>query len=276
LETMKRVGKIAIWLATGLVLSAGARADSVASAGNPYTPIVARNVFGLNPASAETAPSDPPPKITANGIMSVFGKLQVLFKVAGTGKPGQPAKDRSYILSEGQRQDDIEVLQIDDKTNLVTFNNHGTVQEIPLANAPAVTGSGGGQGGGQVSRANFSGPMGGSTGGTGGNVIGNSSGGGGVGRHNRGLGNNANQNPNPAAIPMEGGSALQSIPTRDGNSGQQQPQNAQVTVTPEEQIINMEIQRTLWQAKGNPAASIIPPTVLTHGEGSAGGTPPAP
>ena len=64
--------------------------------------------------------------------MSIFGQLQVLFKVAGTAKPGQPAKDDSYILSEGQRQDEIEVIHIDEKASLVTFNNHGTVQEIPL------------------------------------------------------------------------------------------------------------------------------------------------
>ena len=71
--------------------------------------------------------------------MSIFGQLQVLFKVAGTAKPGQPAKDEFYILSEGQRQDEIEVIHIDEKASLVTFNNHGTVQEIPLANAPAVS-----------------------------------------------------------------------------------------------------------------------------------------
>ena len=44
-----------------------------------------------------------------NGIMSIFGQLQVLFKVAIPAKAEQPAKDESYILSEGQRQDEIEV-----------------------------------------------------------------------------------------------------------------------------------------------------------------------
>jgi hypothetical protein len=137
---MNRTGKIALWLAGGLALNAGARADTVASAGNPYTPVVARNIFGLNPVqAADAAPIDPPPKITLTGIMSISGKAQVLFKAAGPGKPGQPAKDQFYILSLSQRQDDIEVTRINEKTGLVTFNNHGTVQEIPLASTPALT-----------------------------------------------------------------------------------------------------------------------------------------
>ena len=130
---MKRLVKIVVCLASGLVLNAGARADDVVLPNNPYAPIVVRNVFGLNPPQPvdTNAPQADLPKITPNGIMSIFGQLQVLFKVAGTAKPGQPAKDESYILSEGQRQDEIEVIQIDEKASLVTFNNHGTVQELP-------------------------------------------------------------------------------------------------------------------------------------------------
>jgi hypothetical protein len=138
---MKHLGKIVICLASGLVLNAGARADDSVLPNNPYAPIVVRNVFGLNPPQPVDPASlgEPPPKITPNGIMSIFGQLQVLFKVAGTAKPGQPAKDESYILSEGQRQDEIEIVHIDEKASLVTFNNHGTVQEIPLANAPTIS-----------------------------------------------------------------------------------------------------------------------------------------
>jgi hypothetical protein len=141
IQIMKRLGKIVVCLASGLVLNAGARAGDTVLPNNPYAPIIVRNVFGLNPPLANdvTTQVDPPSKITPNGIMSIFGRLQVLFKVAGTAKPGQPAKDESYILSEGQRQDEIEVVHIDERTSLVTFNNHGTVQEIALANAPTVS-----------------------------------------------------------------------------------------------------------------------------------------
>jgi hypothetical protein len=103
----------------------------------PYTPIVARNMFALVPippavTNDPSINSDPPPKITANGIMTIFGRDQALFKVATKAKTGQPAKDDTYVLAEGERQDDIEVVKIDHLNGLITFNNHGTVQELPL------------------------------------------------------------------------------------------------------------------------------------------------
>src|SRR6202142_4153234 len=108
---MKNLGKIAVCLAGGLMLHISAHAgDSIASSNNPYAPIVVRNVFGLNPPApvTPTAPDDPPPKITPNGIMSILGQLQVLFKVAPKANQAG-AKEESYVLSAGQSQDDIEV-----------------------------------------------------------------------------------------------------------------------------------------------------------------------
>ena len=278
---MKRLVKIVICLASGLVLNAGARADDVVLPNNPYAPIVVRNVFGLNPPQPvdTNATQADLPKITPNGIMSIFGQLQVLFKIAGTAKPGQPAKDESYILSEGQRQDEIEVIQIDEKASLVTFNNHGTVQELPLAKAnPPVVNTPAAASGGPVPIQNFLAPNGVNSGGIPGHFGGRSASGPGAAR-NRGMGNGGNnfnnggnQNPNSQAIPMGGGSILQSTPTGAGYSGQQQPQN---TMTPEAQVIMMEAQRAQWQNEGNPAAAIIPPTVLTPQNG-AGGMPPIP
>jgi uncharacterized membrane protein YgcG len=139
---MNRVAKISACFAGVLAANVGLFADEVVLPDNPYALIVARNVFGLNPpvtVDASAQDDNPPPKITPSGIMSVFGHLQVLFKVAGAAKPGQPAKDESYILSEGQRQDDIEVTHIDEKTGIVAFNNHGTLQELPLAVTPAIS-----------------------------------------------------------------------------------------------------------------------------------------
>jgi hypothetical protein len=133
-QMMKYSGKIVVCLVGALALTAGLRADDVVLPGNPYAPLVARNIFGLNPPIPVNPNEDatPPPKITPNGIMSIFGQLQVLFKVAVPARQGQPAKDQSYILSAGQRQDDIEVTQINEKAGIVTFNNHGTIQELPL------------------------------------------------------------------------------------------------------------------------------------------------
>ena len=132
---MKRIGKLCFCLAGGLVLNTGLRAVDSASLDNPYAPIVTRNVFNINPpppVDPNAQPVDPPPKITPNGIMGVYGHLQVLYKVALPPKDGHPGKDQSYVLSEGQAEDEIEVTKIDNVAGIVTFNNHGTVQALPL------------------------------------------------------------------------------------------------------------------------------------------------
>jgi hypothetical protein len=136
---MKVTRKLLFCLAGGLALNAAVRADDAALPGNPYTTAAVRNIFGLNPPvpvdPKAAADATPPPKITPNGITDILGQLQVLFKVANPGKPGKPAADDDYILSEGQRQDDIEVVKIDEKASLVTFINHGETQELPLVTA---------------------------------------------------------------------------------------------------------------------------------------------
>ena len=255
---MKRLGKIAVCLASGLVLNAGARAGDAVLPNNPYVPIVIRNVFDLkllptNDVNATQA--DPPPKITPNGIMSIFGQLQVLFKVAVPAKAGQPAKDEPYILSEGQRQDEIEVIKIDEKNSLVTFNNHGTVQELPLARANAPAGS---APGGSAPSQNLAAPNGNNSGR---GHFGGRPGGGGFGAAQyRGAGNDANQNPNPQSI----------IPTSAGYSGQQQPQN---TISPEVQMIMIAAQHAKAQQEGDRTAAIFPPTPI---DAEAGVAPPPP
>ncbi len=113
-------------------------ANSAASSDNPYAPIVTRNMFALSPlvSSAASTPSEPLPTITPDGIMSLFGSEQALFKVTDN-QPGQPATEKSYILGEGQGDGDIKVVRIDGKNAIVTFNNHGTIQELPLVAATA-------------------------------------------------------------------------------------------------------------------------------------------
>ncbi|HUB87055.1 MAG TPA: hypothetical protein VMB22_04130, partial [Verrucomicrobiae bacterium] len=133
---MKRVVTIAICLASGLAWNSGRCANDIVLPANPYAPIIVRNIFGLNPPPPPAAPApnpaDAPPKITPNGIMTIFGVKQVLFHAAFKGRPGIPDSDQSYILAEGQRKDDIEIVKIDDKKNIITFNNHGDVEDLPL------------------------------------------------------------------------------------------------------------------------------------------------
>ena len=139
---MKCAGLLLI--AVTLLIPAGARAQDFAAADKPYASIVSRNMFGLLPippavpVSAEP-PRDPPPKITPNGTMTIFGKLQALFKVSVKGQAGQPPKDESYVLSEGERQDDIEVVKINQDDGIITFNNHGEIQPLPLVAASSTT-----------------------------------------------------------------------------------------------------------------------------------------
>ncbi|MDR3560737.1 MAG: hypothetical protein P4N59_04755 [Negativicutes bacterium] len=117
----------------------------------PYSTIVARNMFGLLPVPPPVPvdaepPKDPPPKITPNGIMTIFGRNQALFKVANKPKPGQPAKEDSFVLSEGERESDITVVKINKQDSIITFDNHGTIQELPLVPAKDTGGGPGGPG----------------------------------------------------------------------------------------------------------------------------------
>jgi hypothetical protein len=135
---MKRLTTMAVCCAGAVVLNPGARAEPVLSPDNPYAAIAVRNVFALSfqpPVPTPTQDATPTHIIKPDGIMSIFGQLQVLFKVASGAKSGPIPKETAYILGEGQRQDDIEVVQINELAGSVTFNNHGIVQVIPLPNA---------------------------------------------------------------------------------------------------------------------------------------------
>jgi hypothetical protein len=122
-------------------VSAAVDADS----GNPYDSIVTRNVFALNPippavdTPAPTGP--PPPKITLTGITTIFGPAEALFKVAGVVRGNGRPQDESYIFTEGEQQDDVEVTRIDTNKMIVSFMNHGVQQEVPLSDGVASSGS---------------------------------------------------------------------------------------------------------------------------------------
>lgn len=244
---MKPAGQTIAALALGLLLSPSARAGDVAVAANPYTPIVARNIFGLVPIPTnvvvEAPPVTPPPKITPNGIISLFGKLEVLFKVAMPAKPGQPAKENSYVMSEGERQDDIVVVKIDQEAAVITFNNHGTPQELPLAAAPNLT----------TPVAPVPGVNPGAIPTPGSTVVGGAAGFSGRTGRSRGAAAAAAANPPAAGTPTAGGEAASQIYT---------PPTAN-ELSPEARVILMEKNRADLKAAGSPIANLIPPTVIT-------------
>jgi hypothetical protein len=251
---MKRGVKVAFCLASGLAMAGVVRAGDTVTPGDPYGTVIERNVFGLNPPPPPNAnPQDannPPPKITPNGTMDILGELQVLFKVVQQPRPGSPpTPDESYILSEGQRQDDIEVVKIDEKNSIVTFNNHGETQTLPLVTTmPASTPAGGaeapvGKPGGRFSPG-FANP------------------GGGPGGHSPHGAVGANFGANYGASGNAGNApSLGSAPAHNNmyNAASQNPEG----MTLEQQVIGMELNREMGRQKGDPVAGLIPPTELT-------------
>jgi hypothetical protein len=237
---MKSAGQIV--LVAVLLAGASAPAGEAAASDKPYAAMVARNIFNLVPIPPVTAPetpADPPPKITPNGIMSIFGKLQVLFKVAPQNRPGQPpAKEEAYVLSEGERQDEIEVTKIDEPGSMVTFNNHGIVQELPLANAPNASGpapAGGVAGVPGLAPTRGMRP-------------------GGVGRFGQGNlpGNPAGGNPEASAVPSLGGAASGGI----YNPAQQE------NLSLEANALLVEKNYLDAKARNDPSAPLFPPSAL--------------
>jgi hypothetical protein len=259
---VKHCGKIASCLAGGAVLSVALQAAEPPTpnhllSGNPYVAIVSRNVFNLSPPPPPPDPAKEAekdlPKIVPSGIMSEFGHLKALYKVAAAPpKPGQPpGKDAFYILSEGQGQDDVEVLKIDALNSLVTFKNHGFVQELPLVNAPAS---------GTPAPAVMNNAMP-AVRPAGGGINPSGSGGGFI---TFGAGANARSGNPASGGNNNAGAANNGVNLNSGGNLQSriyQPEAG--TMTPEQAIIAIEAQRAIYQQQGNPIARILPPTPLT-------------
>lgn len=238
-------------------MNSSLRADDAVLPGNPYAIVVARNIFDLNPPVAvdpNAKAEEPPVKIVPNGIMSIFGQLQVLFKVPAA-KPG--GKDEAYILTEGQSQDDIEVTKINEKAGIVTFNNHGIVQELPLvvtqpssipipgfpAGNPGIPGMTPGAAPGAATGGN-----------TGNNPF------------NNRFGNRSGRSSGS----QDSGSGLRNVPTRNStfNAASQIPPG----MTPEVQTIMIEANRAI----GGETAKLLPITELTPQPDSGNDAAPSP
>jgi hypothetical protein len=117
---------------------------------NPYKGIVERNLFGLKDPPPPPSPAElnkpQPSKIILTGITDILGRKQALMKVpAAPAKPGEtPKGEQSFILTIGQREGEIEVLEIDPVAGMVKVRNAGVVEELTfekngpkLASAPA-------------------------------------------------------------------------------------------------------------------------------------------
>ena len=122
-------------MAAMVTFGAGARDDGSPGTNNPYTTIVSRNVFGLQPSPKVGSPTPIAPdlpKIALTGTTSILGPREALFKVTAQSSSGQITGNKSYLLKEGEAQDGIEVTRVDEGAGVVYFDNHGTAQQIRL------------------------------------------------------------------------------------------------------------------------------------------------
>ena len=266
---MKCWGKALVVTLSGVVLSTSARAAAAdAEATFPYHGITERNVFNLKdpppPPTNNTAPPVVIPKITLTLITTIFGDKRAGLKwpVPPT-KPGEQAKEESHILSVGQAEAGVEVLDIDENEGTVKIKNHEQPQTLsftsdgaklaasampmgmppgaqPVPGIPPATNSGSCRGRGQSESGHqnhspeksaasaHTGPTG------------------------QPAPNQAIAVPNAQALSAGGGGPIA------GPAAPQQP-----AFTPEQQALIIEAQRKYYQEKGDPIAQILPPTALT-------------
>jgi hypothetical protein len=97
-----------------------------------YQTIPDKNVFKLRDPPPVTAPVKPVenstlPKIILNGITTIFGRKMALMKLMLPTKTPGDTGERSLMLREGERENDVEVLQINEKNGSVRVNELGTV-----------------------------------------------------------------------------------------------------------------------------------------------------
>lgn len=130
---MRESGKILNCVLATLALCMGVDAMAADSSPAQYQSITDRNLFDLKPAPpVQIVDPLPPalPKIILQGIATVLPQKVAIIKVLFPAKPGEPAKEQSYLLAEGQRDGGIEVLQVDEKAGSVKVNNSGTVMTV--------------------------------------------------------------------------------------------------------------------------------------------------
>jgi hypothetical protein len=145
---MKSGAKTVVCVLGSLAVTAAAHAivnEEGADNGNPYRVIIERNVFDLKapaPPVSIVPTNAPPPNVKLTGITSILGKRQALFLVQKLGIPGKtPNTDVPYIITEGERQDSVEVLEINEKAETVKIKNDGNVsvlkfEKLNLPNTP--------------------------------------------------------------------------------------------------------------------------------------------
>jgi hypothetical protein len=131
---MRHIVKLPPGLLVALALSLGAGTLVAETAGNPYLGIAGSNISRLQPPQRVVPGLPPPPlaRIKAVGITTILGDKLALLKVYLPAIPPEPAKEISCILTIGQREGPVEVLEIDEMAGSVKVSNSGTVTVLTL------------------------------------------------------------------------------------------------------------------------------------------------
>jgi len=108
------------------VLLVSCTGAALAAPNTTYDSIAVRNPFGLRaaPVVQSSVQGDavwkPPPDLKITGLVTVPPTKRVSFYVLEQGKA-----PKSYVLGEGEQQDDIQVVKIDGSEQTVRVKNQG-------------------------------------------------------------------------------------------------------------------------------------------------------
>src|SRR4051812_8124929 len=119
---MTRTEQTLICMLGILALNTSAKAITPAASGHPYQGIVERNIFGLQPAPAQpsfVAPKPPLPRLILTGIAGGFISDRAVVKMIFPPKSGEPAREQCCVLSLGEREADLEMLEIKRESRMV-------------------------------------------------------------------------------------------------------------------------------------------------------------
>ena len=110
-----------IWCLSGLLLCLAVADSYAAAVDGPYQDIAKRNAFNLKQLPEQIPPEiiPPLPKFRLTGIVTRFGEKRAFLKMQVANPPVESVDDRSLVLSQGQREGEIEILDIDQKLGSV-------------------------------------------------------------------------------------------------------------------------------------------------------------
>jgi hypothetical protein len=130
---MTCVNKLPALLWAVLVVSLSAAGSVAETAANPYLGIVQSNPFRLKPPQRQEAdtPPVPLPRVKLVGI-TTFGDKYALLKINQPAMPPAPARELSCVLTVGQREGPVEVLEVDESSGKVKVRNSGTIMLLTL------------------------------------------------------------------------------------------------------------------------------------------------